>query len=75
MEKKKLKRKQTTKSKIIKKNNISPCSSDKLTTFMTPFGRYVFKRLPFGITSAPEIFQQKMTESVSGISFGEDRVN
>ena len=28
----------------------------KLTTFITPFGRYCFNRLPFGITSAPEIF-------------------
>ena len=34
--------------------------SDKLTTFITPFGRYHFNRLPFGITSAPEYFQKKM---------------
>uniref|UniRef100_H2ZXM7 ribonuclease H n=1 Tax=Latimeria chalumnae TaxID=7897 RepID=H2ZXM7_LATCH len=33
-----------------------------LTTFITPFGRYFFCRLPFGITSAPENFQRKMTE-------------
>jgi hypothetical protein len=26
------------------------------TTFLTPFGRFWFNRLPFGITSAPEIF-------------------
>jgi hypothetical protein len=25
-------------------------------------GRYCFKRAPFGITSAPEIFQRKITE-------------
>ncbi|KAK9537909.1 hypothetical protein VZT92_005484 [Zoarces viviparus] len=36
--------------------------SAKLTTFITPFGRYFFNRLPFGITSAPEIFQREMTE-------------
>lgn len=36
--------------------------SAKLTTFITPFGRYYFNRLPFGITNAPEIFQCKMTE-------------
>lgn len=36
--------------------------SSKLTTFITPKGRYCFKRLPFGITSAPEIFQRKMQE-------------
>ena len=27
-----------------------------LTTFITPYGRYAFNRLPFGITSAPEYF-------------------
>lgn len=34
--------------------------SQKLTTFITPFGRYYCKRLPFGISSAPEIFQREM---------------
>ena len=32
----------------------------KLTTFITPFGHYCFNHLPFGITSAPEIFQFKV---------------
>lgn len=41
--------------------------SCRLTTFITPFGRYCFKRLPFGITSAPEIFQRKMLETLSGL--------
>ena len=31
--------------------------SQLLTTFITPFGRYCFKKLPFGISSAPEHFQ------------------
>ena len=35
-------------------------SSQKLTTFITPFGRYCFRRLPFGITSAPEHSQKRM---------------
>ena len=35
--------------------------SQILTTFMTPFGRFCFKRIPFGITSAPEIFQRIMS--------------
>ena len=30
------------------------------TTFNTPFGRYHWKRMPFGIRSAPEVFQRKM---------------
>ena len=38
----------------------------KLTTFITPFGRYFMKRLPFGISSAPEIFQRTMTELLRG---------
>ncbi len=33
----------------------------KLTTFINPFGRYFFRRLPFGITSVPEIFQREMS--------------
>ena len=34
----------------------------RLTTFITPFGRYCFNRLPFGITSAPEHFQRRMSD-------------
>ena len=40
--------------------------SRKLTTFITPMGRYCFNRLPFGITSAPEHFQQKMSQILEG---------
>lgn len=36
--------------------------SRNLTTFITPFGRYRYKRLPMGINVAPEIFQRKMME-------------
>lgn len=42
-------------------------SSQKLTTFITPFGRFYFKRLPFGLTSAPEHFQKKMAEAIEGL--------
>ena len=41
--------------------------SSKLLTFATPFGRYRFKRLPFGILSASEIFQSSLAEIISGI--------
>ncbi|PFX16138.1 Uncharacterized protein K02A2.6 [Stylophora pistillata] len=37
-------------------------ASSKLCTFNTPFGIYRFTRLPFGIKSAPEVFQNHMTE-------------
>ena len=40
--------------------------SSKLTTFITPFGRYRYKRLPFGISSAPEIFQRTMEHILEG---------
>ena len=36
--------------------------SSKITTFMTPFGRFKFKRIPMGITMAPEVFQMKMEQ-------------
>ena len=44
--------------------------SQLLTTFITPFGRYAFCRLPFGISSGPEIFQRKMStllEDLGGV--------
>lgn len=34
------------------------CESMKLCAFSTPFGSYQFRRLPFGLANAPEIFQQ-----------------
>jgi len=37
------------------------------TTFITPFGRFSFNRLPFGISSAPEIFQRMMSEILDGL--------
>lgn len=41
--------------------------SSKLTTFWTPFGRYRWLRMPFGISPAPEIFQRKLHEAVHGL--------
>ncbi len=45
---------------------LSP-ESMRLTTFITPFGRYYFKRLPFGITSAPEHFQRRVSSMLAGL--------
>lgn len=36
--------------------------SSNLTTFMTPFGRFKFNRVPFGLNCAPEMFQGKMVK-------------
>ncbi|XP_049267060.1 uncharacterized protein LOC125756397 [Rhipicephalus sanguineus] len=41
-------------------------SSQEYTTFITPFGRYCYSRLPFGITSAPEVFQRQMYRILEG---------
>ena len=43
-------------------------STAKLTTFITPHGRFFYKRLPFGISSAPEIFQRTMESILQGES-------
>ncbi|GBN52018.1 Transposon Ty3-I Gag-Pol polyprotein [Araneus ventricosus] len=41
--------------------------SSYLTTFITPFGRFRFQRLPFGISSEPEHFQRRMSQMIEGI--------
>nr|XP_022311305.1 uncharacterized protein K02A2.6-like [Crassostrea virginica] len=41
--------------------------SSYLTTFNTPIGRYRWLRLPFGIKSAPEIFQHIMDQMLEGV--------
>ena len=40
--------------------------SIELCTFNTPYGRYAFKRLPFGICSAGEVFQKLMVQIFGG---------
>ena len=42
--------------------------SSLLTTFHIPFGRYCWRRLPFGICSAPEVFQRRMHGIVEGLT-------
>jgi len=37
--------------------------SSYLTTFATPFGRYRFLRLPFGLVCAQDVFQKKVDET------------
>ncbi len=40
--------------------------SRPFTTFITPFGRFWFNKLPFGISSAPECFQRRMSNILEG---------
>ena len=49
--------------------------SSKLCTFNTPFGRYRFTRMPFGIKSAPEVFQNIMSQMVEDIEGAESIID
>ena len=42
-------------------------ASSRLTTFWTPFGRYRYIHMPFGISSAPEEFQRRMHTVLQGL--------
>ncbi|XP_060076924.1 uncharacterized protein K02A2.6-like [Ylistrum balloti] len=41
--------------------------SSYLTTFGTPWGRYRWRRMPFGISPAPEEFQRRVDEALEGL--------
>ena len=41
--------------------------SRPLTTFITPFGRYKFNKLPFGASCEPELFQHRMSKILEGL--------
>ena len=41
--------------------------SQLLTIFRTPFGRYCFRRLPFGLNISQDIFQQCMDEFLENL--------
>jgi transposase InsO family protein len=41
--------------------------AQEYTTFATPWGRYCFCRLPFGLSLAPEVFHRVVAEKFSGI--------
>ena len=41
--------------------------SSLLTTFATPFGRYRWRRLPFGLSASSEIFQKRVSQALEGL--------
>ena len=41
--------------------------SSKLTAMSTPYGRYIWKRLPFGLKVSSEIFQRKLLEAIGDL--------
>ena len=42
--------------------------SSYLTTFNIPFWQYRWKRMPFGINSIPELWEQRMHQLVEGLT-------
>ena len=42
-------------------------ASSKLTTMITPFDRYMWKRLLFGLKVSSEIFQRKIDEALGDL--------
>ncbi|UYV66879.1 hypothetical protein LAZ67_4003208 [Cordylochernes scorpioides] len=45
-----------------------------LTAFITHMGIYQFKRLPYGLSSAPSAFQRYLSEPLMDIKGGEERI-
>jgi hypothetical protein len=43
-------------------------ASRDITTFVTPFGLFRYKRLMFGIASAPEVYQYQLQKVISGLA-------
>jgi hypothetical protein len=43
-------------------------NSSRLTTMITPFVRYRWARLPFGLKVSSEIFKEKLTEAVGDLN-------
>ena len=41
--------------------------SSRLTTFNSPFGQYQWHQLPFGVSIAPEEFQQRLNHALGGL--------
>ena len=51
--------------------------SSALTTFVTPYGRYRWRRLPFGLSASSEIFQKHLhqaLENLDGVLFIADDI-
>jgi hypothetical protein len=47
---------------------LSPFSK-RLCTIVTPFGKYEYRRLPIGLSNSPDIFQEKISDLMSGLDF------
>jgi hypothetical protein len=43
--------------------------ASKICTFIFPWGKFSYKRLPMGIAGSPDIFQRKMSELMESLEF------
>ena len=44
-------------------------TAQKKSAFVTPFGKYEYKKVPFGLAQAPAYFQELMNRVLSGLSY------
>ena len=44
-------------------------TAKKYCTIVFPFGKYEYQRLPMGLCNRPDIFQEKMSELMTGLEF------
>ena len=44
-------------------------TAKKYCTIVFPFGKYEYQRLPMGLCNSPDIFQEKMSELMTGLEF------
>jgi hypothetical protein len=50
---------------------LTPFSS-RLCTIVLPWGKYEYCRLPMGLSISPDVFQEKMSELMSGLDFARE---
>ena len=41
--------------------------SNMKTTFLTPFGKYKYLQMPFGVSPAPEVSERKLHEKLADL--------
>jgi hypothetical protein len=43
--------------------------AQNMCTIVLPWGKYRYKRLPMGVANSPDIFQEKMSDLMTGLQF------
>jgi len=50
-------------------------ASKQLCTIVLPFGKYEYQAIPMGLCNSPDIFQEKMSELMDGLTFVRTYIN